>query len=507
MARPFLPINDGGKIESDVPGVPAADPKKQIPIYPSRVVVPGMQLWNFAGLNDPDLYPSPHQTGWGEGWVPRETRRAMLRHHKVYQGINNLKNAVVGDGGRWIPAVNPYRPGEREQFDEAVKYTRFMEFNSRMMNGSNWEVARQLLDCIHEGNKIAPITLREQQTGKLKGSWVLDRLQVWPNDVYAFHQDEYGNFTEVHVGAANVGDRVRYPKEKFLILSYRPINNNPYGTQVLVPVYDPFYKDIQTDYEEMAYMATFGRPSVIVFAAPPPEENMQEEAQPLVWADGTPVMEDDPDNPGSLRQRYGYQVEQNKILFTEFKSGSVWSMNYGALVQVVEARPGGADLFRNARADNARAIMGAIYGTHQVTEAERNVSTGNQEVGEGVAGLNVTEGKRMLEEAEENSIAKMVLTLNFGPGAVDLLPIRDYGSGQNGRLPKMMNAQVGFASNGAMDKAQYWDYCAGNGLPLPWPDAAPLVLATTGTGGGDKTGANPNPASSKPSSGEPQANG
>jgi uncharacterized protein YeaO (DUF488 family) len=492
MAREALARNIGGRIEG-APGVPSADPKKQISQYgPNvRVVNHGTSAWNFD--IDTGIFPSPRSTNWGEGWVSEPVRRAMLSHHKVYQGINNLKNAIMGDGGRWIPAVNPYRKGEKEYFQEALKYATFMEFFSRQMHGSNWNTMRQMLDCVHEGNKLAPITFREQTSGRYKGFWVLDRLNVWDNRLYSFWRDEFGNFTEVHAGADYTNKNNRYPKEKFLILTYRPKNDNPYGTTILEPVYEPFYHDIQMDHEEMAYMATFGRPSVIIFAAPPPPDKIddKEELIPLQYRDGAPVLEEDPDNPGEYRQRIGYQTEQNMLLFTEFKAGSIWSMEAGALVQVVEARAGGAEVFDNKRERNARNITGAIFGTHQVTEAERNVSTGNQEVGEGIVGLSVTEGKMMLEEAEENQLAALALELNYGAGARDLLPKRDYGSGQGGRLPKVMNAAVNFTSNQSWDKAMLWDFNAANGLPLNYPDSETLQIPVgvqLGGSGGDKTG-------------------
>lgn len=485
MSRlPYTQNEPQTNIKSDAPGVRAASPKKQIPIYPA-VVNRGGNMWNFAGLADETVYPSPHNLNWSPGWVPRQTRLAMMNHHKVYQSENNLKNAIIGDGGRWIPAINPYGP-DKAQWKEALLYARFLTFCWRQMYGSNFAVVRQMLDCMREGNKVAPFNVRDCEFGEWKGKWILDRLQVWPNDCYEFYGDEFGTVTHLRVGANSLTRR-DWPREKFFVLTWRPVNGNPYGTSVYAPAYDPFYKDVQTDFEEMAYMATFGRPSVIVFAAPPPEDKT-EEAAPLFYRDGKPVMEADPDNPGQERQRYGYAVEQNAILFTEFRAGSIWSLDAGAIVEVMEARQGGAELFDKSRDRNAKAIAGAIYGTHQVTESERVISQGNAEVGEGIAGLNVTEGKRMLEEAEENDLARMLLLLNFGPGALELLPIRDYGSGQNGRLPKILNAQVGFASNGAMDKAQYWDLCASNGLALPYPDSEPLVVRVSGTGGGDKTG-------------------
>ncbi len=479
MARPTLPRNDGdGEIKSDSPDVPSADPKRRIPLYP--VTVQLGQSFSFAGIFDTGLFPSRHQSGWDEGWVGLETRLAMSRHPKVYQGINNLKNAIVGDGGRWIPAINPYGP-DKEFFAEAAKYSRFLDAAWRQMNGSFFVATRQMLSCIENGNKIAAPTVREQQTGVYKGKWMLDRLQVWPNQCYALGCDQYGEFDRVTTrGGMGLGipekEQQTYPRERFHHLAWRPINGNPYGTTIYSAVYDPFLEDVQAQYENAAYMATWGRPSVIIFSSPPKDGEI-EDVMPLVMASGTPIMEDDPDNPGEMKQRMGYATEQNAIMFTEFQAGSIWSLEGGSIVQVAEARSGGNELFRDTRKEARGAIMDAIYGTRHATEGDKSPTAAGAELTEGIAGLNVTEGKAILEQSEETGIGRMLLALNFGDKALDLMPMRDYGSGQSGRLAKIMNATVSFASNGSMTRAQYWDFCATNGLPLYWPGDEPVIFS------------------------------
>lgn len=479
MARPILPRNAGdGEITSDSPDVPSADPKKRIPIYPVSVRLG--QSFSSAGIFDANLFPSRHRSGWADGWVGLETRAEMLRHPKVYQGLNNLKNAIIGDGGRWIPAINPYGP-DKEFFAEAVKYTRFLEDNWRMTRHSFFGVTRQMLSCIENGNKLAAPTLREQSYGRLKGMWLLDKLQLWPNECYSLGSDQYGEFDRVITrGGMGLGvpqsEQNVFPRERFHHLAWRPYNGNPYGSTVLAPVYDPYLEDIQAQFENGAYMATWGRPSVIIFSSPPPEAGIEDE-MPLYTRDGAPIMEDDPDNPGEMIHRLGYSTEQNAIMFTDFQAGSIWSLEHGSIVQVVEGRPGGADLFHNTRKEARGAIMDAIYGTRHATEGDKSPTAAGAELTEGVAGLNVTEGRMMLEQAEEVGIGRMVLSLNYGDKALDLMPIRDYGSGQTGRFANIMNATVSFASNGSMTRAQYWDFSAQNGLPLFWPEDEPVIFS------------------------------
>lgn len=483
-------------------------PVKALPIYP-QVIYPGGNAWSFDGLSLA-IYPSPYNTRWPNGYVPAPVRQQMMLHPKVSQSVHNLKAAIIGDGGRSIPCAPPSSP----DFAYARMLAEFSDYVFR--NCHYYESALQLLDAVHSCNKIGALVFKDVAAGKYAGKRVLEWVQIIPDDTYTFYHDEYGKTNYVKITSSgtltNSSRSNEYSIDKFIVVTYRKRNNSPIGFTCLAPAYDPWYKDVHCDAEEMAYAAQWGRPSVIVFSAPPPEsQGGVETPAPLWYKDGTPVMEPNPEfNPALpvgpensvMKQREGYSTEQNRLLFTEFRAGSIWSLAGNSIVQIAEARAGGGDFFRFLREANARQIAAAIYGTHQMTESERNVSTANAEVGEGVAGLNVTAGKVMLEIAEERDILKPLLRMNFGPRALDFLPIRDYGSGQNGRIPKIMNSVVGLVTNGAFTDDQWYWFCAGNGLPLPYPESKPAIAriaeynAELGvkfpkTGGGDKTGGEP----------------
>lgn len=461
--------------------------KKPLKLYPGVGNYAG-DTWNFAGICDSSVFPSPFQTGWGNGWVAEQTRRQMLCHPKIYQSINILIDAIIGDGGRWVPGLPPSDPG----FAEARLYAEFMEYIYRNVQGSYYQVARQLLASVHEGNKIAAINAVDETSTKFGTKRVLESLQIIPNGMYWYQIDEQGHIAYVRVNNQAGQDELWHP-EKFMILCFRPVNNNPYGTSILSPAYEPFYRDIQLDGEEMAYLAQFSRPSVVIEAPAPSKElgYAQEELKPLRDRSGKIIMVDDPDNPGQMIEAMGTIVDQNGILISRYESGSYFSVDAGSKIYVVQANTGGGDLFRLMRDANGRLMSGAILGTHQVTDSERNVSTNNGEVGEGILGLNITSGKMMLEKADED-LAYRFIEMNYGTKAAkEKLPIRDYGSGQNGRVPALYNSVVNFITSGAFDKQQYWFFCLSNQLPMPYPGEEPVVQpgASNGAGGAAGKGA------------------
>lgn len=432
----------------------------QIPIYRAA-------SWTFDGLSE---LPSPFATGWPVGWVAPWVSAQMLQHPKVYQNINNLKAAVIGDGGRVIPNVPPNHP----RFEIARKNAELCAYALRHIEGSWHGTARQLLDATHECHKVAPKQFREQESGQYRGLWLLNRLPVWPNRVFRFLCDAAGSVLKLRVSL--VDGFKELPRENFAVLTFRPINGSPWGTSVFSPAYQPWYKDVQIDPEEMAMVAQFGRPTVVVIA--PGVQDGVPPADVLLWnTDGTAAIDET-----TGQQKRISPAEAIALKLENYEAGSLLVLPGGSDFKLVEAQNGG-DLFRSIRDGNARYIASAIMGTHQLTESERQISTNNQSAAEGTVGLGVTDGKRALEEMVENDLFTDLIRFNFGDNALDFLPIYDLGSAQNGRLASLMNAVSGYINNGAFDQTQWWNYCCEVGLPLPDASAPSVVSQPRSTGG------------------------
>lgn len=448
MARPMLPTPKGQTAE--------------IPIY-------GNSSWRFDGLEE---LPSPFRTGWPEGWVPDDIRRQMLTHFKVYQSVQNLRGAILGDGGRVIPAV----PMGHKNFDRAREIARMCHFSLRHIDGSWHGSARQLLDCVHECHKVAPKIFREQMWGEYRGYWMLDKLPVWPNHVFRFLRDRAGNTRRLKVRTTG-GNWKEHDRTKFAVLTFRPVNNSPWGTTPLSAAYEPFYKDVQIDPEEMANVAQYGRPTVVV-VAPGVDANGNPPADVPLWnVDGTPLLD-----PTTGEQKKLPVNEAIALKLQDYEAGSLLVLPGGSSFKLVEAQQGGV-LFASLHDRNGSAITSAIVGTDQLTESRNQLSSDNKGIAQDVAGIGVTDGKRALEEMVENDIFRQLVAFNYGENALDFLPIFDLGSGENARLIQLMNAVGAYVSNGAFDKTQWWEYCVLVGLPLPDPDSEPVVASTRSSGG------------------------
>jgi len=451
---------------------PHPEPKTQeaqLPIY-------GARSWTFDGLS---VLPSPFSTGWPNGYVPEDIRLRMLAHPKVSQATNNLKSGIIGDGGRVLPAVTPTDP----RFDLAEEIREACEFALRQMKGSWHGVARQMLDCVHQCHKVSAKAFRVQAGGKFRGFWMLDALQVLPNWTFWFLRDATGQvpMLRVRVLGNEGGGENDFSRERFAVLTFRPLDGSIWGTSAFAPAYEPYYKDVQLDPEEMANVAQYSRPTVVVIAPGADSNGVYPPDVPIFNLDGTPSV----DELGN--QKRLPVTEAIALKLQQYEAGSVLVLPGGSQFLLAEAQNSG-DLISRVRESNERRIDSAIIGTHQLTEAKGQMSGNNAGVAQDVAALGITDGKRALEEMVENDIFTDIVRYNFGEAALDLLPIFDLGSAQNARQVGLMNAVAAYVSNGAFDKSQWFEYCAQVGLPLPHPDAKPVVEASAARGSGGAHG-------------------
>jgi hypothetical protein len=440
---------------------PPAGSTTQIVSQPDR-------LWNFNGLG---ALPSPFLGQWGEGQIPASIRRQMLTHPKIYQNVQLLKSAILGDGGRVLPCVPP----SHKKFKLASELATVCAFGLRHIQGSWHGTARQLLDCVHECHKVAAKTFRIQESGEYRNYWFHDRLDVLPNESFQFMQDKNGNVVKLSLWRK--GKRREYWRERFCVLTFRPINGNIWGTSVLPASYEPWYKDVQIDPEEMAMIAQFGRPTVVVVAPGYGPTGQVPQRVPVMKADGTPDIDPATNQPKTISQE-----EAIAHSLTAYEAGSILVLPGDSEFQLAQAQ-NGTDLFRSTREQNARYMAAAILGTDQANESQRQKSTDNSAAAQATVGLGVTDGKRMLEEMVESDIFTDIVRYNYGDAALDYLPLYDLGSGENTRLVGLMNAVSAYVSNGAFDKTQWWEYCSQVGLPLPDPNSEPVVSAPRSSGG------------------------
>ena len=437
----------------------------EIPIYGSR-------SWNYNGLQE---LPGPFEHRWATGFVPDEIRRQMLMHPKVSQATENLKSAILGTGGRVIPAVSPLHP----EFELAKELCDMCRHALRQMRGSWHVIARQLLDAVHECHKVAAITLREGEAGTYTGYWLLDGLQILPNATFRFLRAPSGDVPKLRVRVAGAPDGRRdIDRDHFAVLTFRPVDGSIFGTTVYAATYEPYYKDVQLDPLEMSNAAQFGTPTMVVIAPGRDNNGLYPPDLPVFQADGKPLLDE-------FNEQVRIPVTESIArALEEVEAGSTVVLPGDSEFLLVEPKNGG-ELMTRMRESNERRIASAIMGTDQLTESRNQMSGDNKGIAQDVAGLGVTDGKRALEEMVENDLFRDIVRYNYGDAALDYLPFFDLGSGQNARLVSMLNAIAAYISNGALDEAQWWSYCRDVGLEMPDPTAPKVVpaSATRGSGG------------------------
>jgi hypothetical protein len=450
---------------------PLPEPKKSqktpLPIY-------GKAQWSFSGLGG---LPSPYGLDWAQGYVPDEIRTEMLKHPKVSQTTNLLKAGILGDGGRVVPCLTP----QDEGWELAWELTQVCAFGLRHIKGSWHGLARQLLDAIEQCHKVAVKTLREHETGQYQGYWLPDRLQILPNWTYQFMRDETGEYPVIRVRM--VGREAEdIDRDRCVVMTFRPSDGSIWGSTVLSTAYEPFYFDVQLDPEEMAMLAQFGRPTVVVIAPGRDPNGNYPPAIPVYESDGVTPRLNELGDPIEIPVTIDIA---NKL--EGYEAGSIVILPGDTTFKLAEAQKGGED-FARSHEIRWRMIACAILGTDQLTESKNQLSSDNKGIAQDVAGLGFSDGARALEETVENDIFRDIVLYNYGEAALDYLPIFDLGSGKSSRLISLMNSVAAYVANGAFDEAQWFSYCISVGLPLPNPKAKKVVQSKDRRGSGGNQG-------------------
>lgn len=179
---------------------------------------------------------------------------------------------VLEDGVTLSPAVDDQAA---DGYDLAVELVGFCEQNleelETPLDDTLWDVA----GCMGRGNRVSEIVYHDFDQSPLPGRAVLQNLVVKPRESTAFVVSPYmrtlglmgkqdGTSISVQPGALIAPDDPRIlPREKFMVATFRPKNNDPRGTSAYRPAYNPWWLKMQTWQEYLKYLAQFASPLAV----------------------------------------------------------------------------------------------------------------------------------------------------------------------------------------------------------------------------------------------------
>ena len=367
--------------------------------------------------------------------------------------ILGLKLAILARGLDVLPAAvppgNPPTKDEKGRVDPAAQaeyeaaqalYAQaqeLAEFCKRCINGLITPFVAHtlfnLLDCLDHGNKVAEVIYDWAADGPDKGKLILKAVKVKPRRALSFVVDRFLNVVGLlavqPVTGANgapatttltatlpvLAGQGILPRRKFLVLTCRPVDEDPRGTSVGRPAYHPWWFKMQAWGLYLKTLAQFGGGSITGTTADgaQPAQAYDGAGNPLVDANGLPVF---------------VTPEQAMVeALQEFQAGSVVAFPFGSTVNV-ERPDGDVGESFDAAIDlcNREITQGILLQTLATLEGEHQARAASETHQDTLVTL-VDHEKRGVVQAIRCDLLMPLIELNYGPELLPLTPLPTLG--------------------------------------------------------------------------------
>lgn len=173
----------------------------------------------------------------------------MQRDAQVQACLTIKKLAVLSRGWEVHPASND---------STDMKVAEFIRFALQEMRGSILDVLFDVLDALAKGFSVLEINYRILDKKPFNGRVGLASIKSKDPSTFQFDMDEYLNVRGLK--RSNLAD-VALPPDKFMVYSYMPRYESPYGTSDLRAAYKHYWsKDILTRFMNL-YLEKYGSPT------------------------------------------------------------------------------------------------------------------------------------------------------------------------------------------------------------------------------------------------------
>ena len=175
----------------------------------------------------------------------------MQTDSQVRACLNIKKLSILSRGWQVRPASNDPKD---------VKIAEFVDFCLADMRGSMIDVLYNILDAVAKGFSISEINYKVIGKGPFTGMIGLDSIKSKDPASIAFESDEFLNLVGLWQGPGR--DR-KLPEDKFLVYTYMPRYESPYGSSDLRAAHRHWWsKDVILKFYNI-YLEKFGAPTVL----------------------------------------------------------------------------------------------------------------------------------------------------------------------------------------------------------------------------------------------------
>lgn len=227
------------------------------------------------------------------------------------------------------------------------------------------------------------------------------------------------------------------PRDKFAVLSFRPVDGDPRGSSILRPAYTPWWTKQQIYPEFLKYLAQFASPSIKVIASEDATKN------------GIKITNDD----GTTTVRPAVEVLGEAIL--AFQNGSGMAFPYGTLLDALQVSGDGAAFHKAFTFCDQQIALAVLHQTLATLEAEHQ-SRASSETHQDTLETIIRQAKRAVCLMLRRDVLRPMVAYNYGMDAArQLTPTCSLGSVERQDIPAMMTGVAALTKAGYLHPSQY----------------------------------------------------
>lgn len=386
----------------------------------------------------------------------------MLLDPQVASATTILKASVIEDGVVLAPTVED---ADDPGYALATMIADAAEAMFDELETPLDDVLWNLLDAAPLGNRIAEEVY--DYTSGPDGATLLNlvALRVKPRQSLAFLVDAYNRLLGFLARIPGQGSPLMQgyvddpalvpnllPRQKFALLTWRPVNGDPRGTSMLRAAYTPWNLKRQAWQEHLKYLAQFASPSLVGYTAP------DAQALPPTDALGNPT-------GGAL-----VTPEQALLdALTTFKNGSALALPYGSKLDALHV-PGDGAAFLHAFDMYDRQITKAILGQTLASEEGKYQARAAALVHQDILDTLVRQAKLSVARMIHHDLLVPWVRYNWGADAVAYTPKVTLGVVEATDMPNLMRSIAQLQASGYLAPSQRPNIDLLLNLPQRTPD-------------------------------------
>lgn len=372
----------------------------------------------------------------------------MLLDPVVLAAVNVMRASILAEGLMLSPAVDD---PEADGYERSKEIHAFCESVLADLEVPLDDVLWDLTLAIALGSRVA-----EEVYALDRGRLVIRAIKVRPRRSTVYIVDPYQNVQGLAyqmpglAGPIWVGATFPQgfdpqttpgvlPREKFVVLTFRPANADPRGTSIIRPAYGPWWVKQQTWPELLKYLAQFASPSLIGTVA---------EKAGTVVAGGAKT---DP-------------IAALLSALNSFKNGSTMALPYGTVVDVIRADGGGDAFFRTMDMCDRQITTAVLHQTLATLEGQHQTRAA-AETHKDILGTIIRQARRAVATTIRRDVLRPLVRYNYGDAALPLVPRASFGEVEQTDLPGLARAVADLARAQFIHPSQYAGLDEMLGLP------------------------------------------